>query len=261
MRKIIPVVAAGATALAVAGTTFGYASLDKAVTLSLDGQTTQVSTTAGTVGALLESKGIEVNSHDVVAPSADDQGRRRHAGCGPVRPPGDLHRRRRNRRPSGPPRPRSTRRSTHSSIDLAGAELSTSRSSASAGRAWPSPSPRQKKIIIVDAGKKRAITTTGQTVADALAAAKITVDNNDKLSASPTARLVDGTKFTLHPGRCELQDQEDQGRLQHRAQGVEQAEHGVTKVDTAGVSGVRTVTYEIVRHNGKIVKRSRSSPD
>ena len=46
MRKIIPVVAAGATALAVAGTTFGYATLNKDVTLSVDGQTSEVRTRA-----------------------------------------------------------------------------------------------------------------------------------------------------------------------------------------------------------------------
>ena len=58
MRKIIPVVAAGATALALAGTTYGYANLNKSVTLSVDGQTTDVQTSADTVGALLKTKGI-----------------------------------------------------------------------------------------------------------------------------------------------------------------------------------------------------------
>ena len=42
MRKIIPVVAAGATALALAAGTFGYATMDKAVTLSVDGQASEV---------------------------------------------------------------------------------------------------------------------------------------------------------------------------------------------------------------------------
>ena len=44
MRKIIPVVAAGATALAVAGTTFAYAALNNDVTLAVDGQTSEVTT-------------------------------------------------------------------------------------------------------------------------------------------------------------------------------------------------------------------------
>ena len=39
MRKIIPVVAAGATALAVAGSTFAYAALNNDVALAVDGQT------------------------------------------------------------------------------------------------------------------------------------------------------------------------------------------------------------------------------
>ena len=51
MRKIIPVVAAGATTLALAGTTFGYANLNKDVTLSVDGQTSHVRTSADSVGA------------------------------------------------------------------------------------------------------------------------------------------------------------------------------------------------------------------
>jgi hypothetical protein len=65
VRKIIPVVAAGATTLALAGTTFGYANLNKDVTLSIDGQTSHVRTSADSVGALLKTKGIEVNGHDL----------------------------------------------------------------------------------------------------------------------------------------------------------------------------------------------------
>ena len=58
MRKIIPAVAAGVTALAVAGGTFGYVTLDKAVSLSIDGDVSQVQTMAPTVGELLEKQGI-----------------------------------------------------------------------------------------------------------------------------------------------------------------------------------------------------------
>ena len=46
MRKIIPAVAAGVTALAVAGGTFGYVTLDKAVSLSIDGDVSQMQTMA-----------------------------------------------------------------------------------------------------------------------------------------------------------------------------------------------------------------------
>ena len=71
MRRIFPAIAAGATALAVAGGTFGYTTLDKAVTLSIDGQAQRVQTMAPTVGDLLENEDIEVGDRDVIAPSLD----------------------------------------------------------------------------------------------------------------------------------------------------------------------------------------------
>ena len=71
VRRIIPAVVAGAAVLATAGATFGYVTLDKDVQLSVDGASTDVSTMAGTVGELLQSKGIEVGEHDVVAPAPD----------------------------------------------------------------------------------------------------------------------------------------------------------------------------------------------
>lgn len=71
MRKIIPVVAAGATVLAVAGSTFAYAALNNDVTLAVDGQTSEVATMSRTVRDVLASEGITVGAHDVVAPALD----------------------------------------------------------------------------------------------------------------------------------------------------------------------------------------------
>ncbi|MCW2765075.1 MAG: Transglycosylase domain protein, partial [Nocardioides sp.] len=59
--------------LAVAGTTFGYTTLSKSVTLSLDGKTEQVSVLGDTVGDALDAQGIKVGAHDVVAPGLDEK--------------------------------------------------------------------------------------------------------------------------------------------------------------------------------------------
>src|SRR5690606_23316774 len=61
----------GVVAVAVVGTTLGYASLAKSVTLNLDGETRTVSALGGTVGDLLADEGIEIGEHDVVAPALD----------------------------------------------------------------------------------------------------------------------------------------------------------------------------------------------
>jgi uncharacterized protein YabE (DUF348 family) len=254
VRKIIPVVAAGATALALAGTTFGYANLNKAVTLSVDGQTTDVRTAANTVGAVLESKGIELNSHDVVAPSVNTKiqdGTRIAVKFG----------RQVTFTVDGAAQTVWTTAVTVDdalsalSVDLAGAELSTSRGSAIGRQGLTIVIATQKKIIIVDAGKKRTITTTGQTLADALAEAKIKVDEDDKLSASPDTRLVDGKKFTFTQVDVSSKTKKIKVDFDTVRKKSSKLKKGVTKIDTAGVRGVRAITYELVRHNGKIVKR------
>ena len=55
--------------LAVAGTTLGYAARSKSVTLSLDGRAKTVTVSGDTVREVLDAEGVEVGSHDVVAPA------------------------------------------------------------------------------------------------------------------------------------------------------------------------------------------------
>jgi resuscitation-promoting factor RpfB len=256
VRKIIPVVAAGATALVLAGTTFGYANLNKSVTLSIDGQTTELRTSADTVAALLKSRGIHVNGHDVVAPSLDAEladGARVAVRFG----------RQVTFTIDGEAQTMWTTATTVDdaldalSVDLSGAQVSISRSSSIGREGLTIVIATQKKIIIIDAGKKRTITTTGQTLADALAAARIKVDDDDKLSASPKTRLVDGAKFTFTD--VEITSKTKKVKVDYNTVRKESSKlnKGVTKVDTPGERGVRAVTYKIVRHNDEIVKRTK----
>ena len=60
-------------ALAVVGTTVGYAALGTTVRVSVDGQTREVTTFGDTVGEVLASEGIEVGERDEVVPSADEK--------------------------------------------------------------------------------------------------------------------------------------------------------------------------------------------
>ena len=256
MRKIIPVVAAGATALALAGTTFGYANLNKSITLSVDGQTTEVRTSADTVGALLRSRGIEVNGHDVVAPNLDakvDDGTRVAVKFG----------REVTFTIDGAAQTIWTTATTVEDalaalgLNLAGAELSTSRSSGIGREGLTIFNHTQKKNIHNDAGKKRTNTTTGQTLADALLAAKIKVDEDDELSASPKTRLVDGAKFTFTDVEIKSKTKKLAVDFDTVRKESSKLKKGVTKIDTPGERGVRAVTYKIVRHNGKIVERNK----
>lgn len=58
-------------ALAVIAGGLAYVALGKTVTLLVDGQATTLRTFAGEVGDVLESEGVEVGEHDVVAPAPE----------------------------------------------------------------------------------------------------------------------------------------------------------------------------------------------
>ena len=258
MRKIIPAAIAGATALAVAGSTFAYASLDKEVTLSVDGEPRHVSTMAGTVGDLLESQDIAVNDHDVVAPNPSTK-----------LTEGTVVAVQFGRQLKVSVDGKSSSHWTTATnvgqalislgLDSAGAAMSTSRST-TIGRSGLSLDIATLKVVKIDAaGKKRVIKTTGQTVADALAAAKITVDKNDKLNVHKTDRLVDGAAFRYT--RVDVRKVTKKKKVAYVVvhKNSDKLTKGDTKVDTAGKSGVRTIMIRETLYNGKVKDRNKIS--
>ena len=69
--KAALVVAAAVALAAVIGTTVGYASMGKDVTLNVDGRIEHVTASGDTVGDVLDDQGISLGSHDEVAPAVD----------------------------------------------------------------------------------------------------------------------------------------------------------------------------------------------
>jgi resuscitation-promoting factor RpfB len=69
--RIALVGAAAVAAAAVIGTTVGYASMGKQVTLNVDGKVDHVTASGDTVGDVLHDQGISLGSHDRVAPAVD----------------------------------------------------------------------------------------------------------------------------------------------------------------------------------------------
>lgn len=257
MRKIIPVVAAGAV-LAAAGTSVGYAALNSDVTMSVDGQPRTLTTTAGTVGELLEDQGIAVSSRDVVAPdlsaTVTDGTRVAVQFARQVTFTVDGEKR--------------TVWTTATSLDqalgalgvsTAGADLSTSRSASIGREGLAVDVATLKTVTIQTAGQQRSVTTTGTTVADALTAAKITVDRADKVSAKPSATLVSGAKLTYT--RVDVREVTEKEKVSFSTvrRSSSSLARGRTEVGTTGKAGSRTLTYREVRQDGSVASRQQTS--
>ncbi|HEY5788799.1 MAG TPA: transglycosylase family protein [Microlunatus sp.] len=258
MRKIIPVVAAGATALAVAGTTFAYAALNNDVTLAVDGQTSEVTTMSKTVSDVLAGEGITLGAHDVVAPSlnapvvdgtkiAVQYGRQVTATV------------------DGQPKTFWTTATNVDQalqslqLDTAGADLSTSRSAGIGREGLDLTVNTAKTITIESAGKDKKIETTALTVGQALTEAGIAVDSDDKVSTKESTKLKDGLELSVTKVDVKTVTKTAKVSYDTVYKNTDSLAKGKTKVKTDGKTGTRTVVYSVVRHDGKTVKQTKKS--
>ncbi len=243
--------------VAVAGTAFGYAALSKSVTVSVDGKSEQVTAMGGTVGDVLDSQGIEIGDHDVVAPGLDEKvsdGSRITVRYG--RPlelnvdGGDPH----------------TYWVTSTKVASAlseigrrfsGAELSTSRGG-SIDREGLKLEVVTPKSLVVKVGDKKPVKRelTALTVADALKDMGVKVGKADEVTPAPKHQLEDGDRIVFTDVRIvkksvkgesigfDTINKDDSSMLE-----------GHSKVVREGADGARNVTYRLVFRNGHLTAR------
>ena len=258
MRKIIPAAIAGATALAVAGGTLGYVTANKDVTLSVDGQARNLTTTSGTVGDFLGAKGIVLGEHDVVAPAPDTtlaDGTRIAVQYGrQVRLTVDGKEQRFWTTATTVEDALKSRR-----LDPAAGDLSTSRSAA-IGREGLELALATRKTIEVKTGTtERRLQTTAQTVGEALAQAKIKVDQDDITSRSASARLTNGMRLTVIDVDTKMVTKRRDVDYETINKNTAKLDRGENKIDRRGKTGIRTIVYREVRRDGKLASRKMIS--
>ena len=242
--------------LAVAGTTVGYAAVSKNVTLSIDGKTREVHTLKGTVRDLLASQHIDLNSHDVVAPSLDseigDDSRIAVRYGKPLAVNLDGE--------------RTTYWTTATTVRGAvnqlglrffGADYSSSRSADidREGMALRIATPKKLTLKIAGA-KKQKRNVSAMTVRGVLGKLHVGHDKNDKVTPSLDSFVKDGdkvvftkvTKRKVHVGHEKL-------GFDTVTRADASMTKGVTSTVREGRSGFRDVTYRVVTHNGDVVAK------
>ena len=248
--------------LAVAGTTLGYSKMSKDVTLSLDGQAEQVSALGSTVGDVLNSEGIEVTEHDVVAPSLDEQV---HDGDRiTVRFGREL-----TLSVDGKPQ---TYWVTATDVDsalsqigrtFAGADLSSSRS-ADISRDGLRVAVTTPKRVEIKVGKGKLVThrLAVLTVKDALSELGVDVDQDDLVKPALGTRITSGTKVVVTRIRVVTKNVKDEPIAYDTVETKDSSAYeGDDTVERAGVDGRRDVTYRLVFRNGKLTVTKVISAD
>ncbi len=246
----------GVAAIAVAGTTYGYASMGTTVTMSVDGRTQEVTSSADTVGEVLEEEGIEVGERDVVAPDLDETVSEGSRITVKYARPVDLS-------VDGV-------ETTHwvTATDVASAlgqigasfrdaELSTSRG-APISRDGLELEVVTPKRLTFKIGPQKAVkkTVVALTVEDALSEMGVVLHRTDETEPGPASVVQDGDRIVFTNVRVTRKSVKGEPiGFTTIERDDDSMTEGETSVVRSGRDGLRNVTYRLVFRNGELTVR------
>src|SRR5699024_7057080 len=254
-KRLISIGVNLAIVLALVGGTVAFVAFNNTVTLSVDGKEEQVRTSGNTVSDVLESEDIDIDDHDVVAPSADsqiDDGARIAVQYGRLL----------TVEVDGKEREYwVTSRNVADALDevgirAAGAELTGASRSTPIGREGIELTVEHPKSVrIVADGKTKRVDTTESTVADVLDEANIKVDKNDEVKPAARKPVKDGDRVVVTrvevKKRTVTKDIEYDTKVREDDSMFEDEEDVVRE----GEDGTREVTYRLVYADGELRNR------
>ncbi len=253
MRKSAKFCLYGVVLAGVVGGTAAWATTDKTVSVSIDGQVRTIHTRAGTVGGALHDADISIDAHDALAPGVDAS---IHGGSTIVLRRGRLL----HLTVDGHAVNVWT---TATTVDEALAALGYgSDKTVTVSRSARLPlTPTEialvtPKQVTIDAdGKSRTVVTTEQTVAEVLQAVKIKLTKSDKLSVAPTAEVTNGQLITVQ--RVVYKSASKTVRIPFTTESTKDSTQltGTTEVVQAGKPGTKRVIYQLVYIDGKLAGR------
>jgi resuscitation-promoting factor RpfB len=242
-----------AVVAALVATTVGYAAMSKTVTLSVDGESEQVSTLGGTVADVLESEGVEVGDRDVVAPGMDakvNDGTRiavRYARELKLNVDGED---------------KSywvTATDVDSALEqlglrYAGAELSVSRSAQISREGLDLEVVTPKDIKLKEGARKaRKVTVPALTVSDALEDLGIELGKHDKVKPAPGRAISSGDRIVVTKVRVETKKVTEDVAFSTVSKDDSSLYEGETETVREGRAGSREVLYRFRYENGELV--------
>lgn len=244
----------GVVLAGVVGGTVAWATVDKTVTVRVDGETTKVHTVASKVEGVLSDAGYQVAEHDIVAPAVTSTV---HDGGEVVLKRGRLLHlvvdgRRVDIWTTAPTVADALSQLGYSTADF---------TSVSRDRRLPlSPTDielRTPKVLSVVAdGRTRVVTTTDGTVAAMLAHIGIAMGAKDRLNVAVTAAPVDKERIVLQRIKEARLVEQRALPFPTTKQNDPTALQGSTTVVTAGKAGVARVTWAVVYVDGRVAGKT-----
>ncbi|HVQ18531.1 MAG TPA: ubiquitin-like domain-containing protein [Actinomycetes bacterium] len=237
----------------VAGIT-GFARSDKHVTLSVDGQASEVHTFADTVGGLLQEEHLTVSQRDVVSPSPAD------ALVDGATVDVKFARQLSITIDGQPKQIWTTAVTVDQALDQLGVRSQAAVVSASRSDRIPLTGLQlgvqlPDRITVLHDSRRTTVVTAAPTVGSALREAGIRFGTHDHLSVSPQAKLSHDMNVSLV--RVAVRMERHPFAVDHRTirRGTSSMYVGNEKVVKAGHDGRGVAVYRLIKHDGVIVRR------
>ncbi|MFG2501424.1 ubiquitin-like domain-containing protein [Streptomyces sp. NPDC048441] len=233
----------------LAGGTSAFVADDKAVELTVDGESRTLHTFADDVGELLADEGVDFGAHDIVAPSADEalaSGDEIAVRYGrPVKLTLDGQRR----------EVWTTARTVDGAlrqlgVRAEGAYLSASRSKRIERGGLELAVRTERTVTIMADGRERTIRTNAATVREAVAESGISLNGQDTTSVAPDSFPRDGQTVTVMRISGHKEVREEPIPFDVRRTDDPTLFAGTEVVERAGHQGTRRVTYALRTVNG-----------
>jgi len=243
---------------ALVGGTTAFVAFDKTVTVSVEGQVSEVRSFGRTVGDVLDHQGIRVGPRDLVVPEPGERlesGERITVRFGR---PVDLTVDGASRRVW------TTARSVDEALMMfgvraEGAAISASRSSRISRGGIDLDVRLPHDLTFLADGKRSELTTTAATVREALAQAGITLRPRDQLNAEPTDVPTDEQVLAVTRVDGKLVAQEIAIPFTTTKKSSDSLFKGETQILKKGKVGNRVLTWEQTFVDGKLYTRRRIS--
>jgi resuscitation-promoting factor RpfB len=236
------------------GGTAAWASMDKSVTLTVDGEARAMHTYAGSVRGVLNDAGLNVGEHDVLAPGQDD----------PVKDGTEIVLRRGRLLRLNVDGSNREVWVTATSVDEALTQVGYRQGdlflSASRSRRLPLDGfsltiRTPKHVTVVADGRTLRMVSTAATVGDLLDTARVRIGSIDRVSQLANALVSDGMTITITRVRLQKLVVKTVVKFKEIKKEDPNLAAGTRKVTTTGVDGLQEVTYQVTYLNGRATSR------
>lgn len=241
---------------ALVGGTGAVVTMNKAVTLDVNGQAEEIRTFGGTVGDILESHDVDLDKRDQVKPGVNKKITKDMTITVNTAKKVSLD-------VDGKKTDEWTNANTVGQaladlgVDAKGADLNAKADQRLKENSNDIDVTTSKDLTIVADGKDHKVSAAVGTAKDALKASKLKLGKDDFLSVPMSASLSDGQVLTVNRVKNETVTEKESIKPKVEKKKSDSLYQGETKVEKEGKNGQKEISYKVKTVNGDEVKKEK----